>query len=99
MAKSVTELQARGIPEIHNGTATTTAATITFTRKPKSITIVNQSTTVQLQYSFDGSTYAVLLPGSAIGLAGEGYGTMYIKTESKTAGYSITVETKIEGAV
>ena len=64
MAKSATELQARGIPEIHNGTATTTAAIETFTRKPKSITIVNASTTVNLQYSFDASEYADLLPGS-----------------------------------
>ena len=99
MAKSATELQARGIPEIHNGTATTTAATETFTRKPKSITIVNESTTVSLRYSFDGDNYATLLPAASLSLAGEGYSAIYIKTDSKTAAYSITIETKIEGAV
>jgi len=98
MAKSKTEIDGIGTPEVFSGTATTTAVTITPTGQPKLTKIVNRSKTKELQWSFDNSTFATMLPYSQDEIHGS-YSSLYLKTASGTADYSVNVTTKPEGAV
>lgn len=100
MAKSQTELDGRGQPQVYSGTASSTAAAVTPTKVPMKTIIVNSHASNLLYYNFDnGSNWAVIPAMSSHPFLGS-WTSIYVKSDSgKTCGYSITIETKLEGAV